>query len=258
MPTRIRLHRYRRTGFTLIELLTVIAIIAVLTGILFPVFATAREQARKGQCQTNMKSIIQGLAMYKDDWRVYPDALFGYNRVAATAASCPVVANATGELEQSRLYPDYVKDWKVFNCPNSTIKPNSTGMTLALNRPAGQPFVELRRFPNFRYCFHAWDSYNLQLIPNTPTGTPELRYNRKWTPLFGVADDRRQLLYRNPPDDTVVTWCLYHSGMNSTGQVPGNGIAIVGFLSGRVQTIPFSQLPPWSARTGPWQVTPKP
>ena len=40
-------NRDRQRGFTLIELLVVIAIIAILAAILFPVFAQAREQARK-------------------------------------------------------------------------------------------------------------------------------------------------------------------------------------------------------------------
>ena len=39
-----------KSGFTLIELLVVIAIIAILAAILFPVFAQARESARKTSC----------------------------------------------------------------------------------------------------------------------------------------------------------------------------------------------------------------
>ena len=45
----------RSRGFTLIELLVVIAIIAILAAILFPVFARARENARRASCQSNMK-----------------------------------------------------------------------------------------------------------------------------------------------------------------------------------------------------------
>ena len=46
-----------RRGFTLIELLVVIAIIAILAAILFPVFARARENARKATCQSNLRQI---------------------------------------------------------------------------------------------------------------------------------------------------------------------------------------------------------
>ena len=42
-------------GFTLIELLVVIAIIAILAAILFPVFASAREQSQKAKCLSNLK-----------------------------------------------------------------------------------------------------------------------------------------------------------------------------------------------------------
>ena len=47
-------------GFTLIELLVVIAIIAILAAILFPVFARARENARRSSCQSNEKQIALG------------------------------------------------------------------------------------------------------------------------------------------------------------------------------------------------------
>lgn len=58
----------RRRGFTLIELLVVIAIIAILAAILFPVFAQAREAARKSSCQSNLKQIGGGLQMYSQDY----------------------------------------------------------------------------------------------------------------------------------------------------------------------------------------------
>ena len=263
MKTRTQPPCSRSRGFTLVELLTVIAIIAVLTAILLPVMGTAREQARKGQCMTNMRSIVQGLQMYKDDWRVYPDALFGYTRVLPNGACPATTTNATGELEQSRLYIDYVKDPKVFNCPNSFVKMNSTALVDVVNRASGVLHVDNPARPGFKYCYRAWDSYDFQYMPNGGGATAainrELRFNRKHSlTSAGISDSQRQLIYRNPPDSTVVTWCLYHSDMNSTGVVPPNGMTIVAFLSGRVQTIPYSQLPRWSATSGPWLVNPKP
>ena len=58
----------RKTGFTLIELLVVIAIIAILAAILFPVFARARENARRSSCMSNMKQIGLGVMQYLQDY----------------------------------------------------------------------------------------------------------------------------------------------------------------------------------------------
>jgi prepilin-type N-terminal cleavage/methylation domain-containing protein/prepilin-type processing-associated H-X9-DG protein len=54
-------------GFTLIELLVVIAIIAILAAILFPVFAQAKEAAKKTSCLANVKQIMLGFMMYSND-----------------------------------------------------------------------------------------------------------------------------------------------------------------------------------------------
>ena len=62
------MRRPARHGFTLIELLVVIAIIAILAAILFPVFAQARDAARKAQCQSNLKQIGTAFTMYSQDY----------------------------------------------------------------------------------------------------------------------------------------------------------------------------------------------
>jgi prepilin-type processing-associated H-X9-DG protein/prepilin-type N-terminal cleavage/methylation domain-containing protein len=57
----------RRSGFTLIEILIVIAIIALLAAILFPVFARVRENARRTSCASNLKQIGTAVQMYIQD-----------------------------------------------------------------------------------------------------------------------------------------------------------------------------------------------
>jgi prepilin-type N-terminal cleavage/methylation domain-containing protein/prepilin-type processing-associated H-X9-DG protein len=56
----------KTTAFTLIELLVVIAIIAILAAILFPVFAQAKEAAKKTQTISNTKNLVTGSILYID------------------------------------------------------------------------------------------------------------------------------------------------------------------------------------------------
>jgi len=97
----------RRTeGFTLIELLVVIAIIAILAAILFPVFARARENARRSSCQSNEKQIALGFKQYiQDNNERYPaatgwqTAIFDYTKSNAIL-KCPSAAG-TGTFDYS-------------------------------------------------------------------------------------------------------------------------------------------------------------
>jgi prepilin-type N-terminal cleavage/methylation domain-containing protein/prepilin-type processing-associated H-X9-DG protein len=57
----------RKQGFTLIELLVVIAIIAILAAILFPVFQSVRENARRTTCASNEKQLGLGMIQYTQD-----------------------------------------------------------------------------------------------------------------------------------------------------------------------------------------------
>jgi prepilin-type N-terminal cleavage/methylation domain-containing protein len=81
-----------RKGFTLIELLVVIAIIAILAAILFPVFAQAKEAAKKVQCLSNGRQIGMGLILYIGDYDDrYPQE--------HPATANPVVDDSSAQLE---------------------------------------------------------------------------------------------------------------------------------------------------------------
>src|ERR1700744_4258814 len=101
-----------RKGFTLIELLVVIAIIAILAGILFPVFARARENARRASCQSNLHQLGLGMLQYTQDH----DERFPAGIPNSGAGGANDISGAGwGES----IYP-YVKSAQIFVCPDDT------------------------------------------------------------------------------------------------------------------------------------------
>lgn len=58
----------KRNAFTLLELVIVISIIATLAAILFPVFARARERARRSTCASNLSQVGMALNAYAHDY----------------------------------------------------------------------------------------------------------------------------------------------------------------------------------------------
>jgi len=120
-------------GFTLIELLVVIAIIAILAAILFPVFARAREAARKTACISNVKQIATGMMMYVSDY----DSTYPPRFPAPTAAgNFPCKACRTRDW---RVFAQpYVKNDGIFKCPSDFGIPavlTAEPMNLASPRP---------------------------------------------------------------------------------------------------------------------------
>lgn len=65
------------SAFTLVELLVVVAIIAILMGMLLPALASARESARKALCLSNLKQIGMGMEMYTSEWNGFFPVVHG-------------------------------------------------------------------------------------------------------------------------------------------------------------------------------------
>lgn len=108
-----------KRGFTLIELLVVIAIIAILAAILFPVFARARENARKSTCQSNLKQLAQATIMYVQDYDERFPYFYCYQ--GPTATFHPNGVHAAGYFLDwiDFIYP-YVKNEQAFKCPSES------------------------------------------------------------------------------------------------------------------------------------------
>lgn len=109
-----------RRAFTLIELLTVIAIIALLAAILFPVFARAKKAARQSQCISNMKQIGTAIGIYMADY----DGLFPF-AVDAADKFAPEIWDGQPEWQAfidsmpmvHEVLQPQAKNLDIFSCP---------------------------------------------------------------------------------------------------------------------------------------------
>jgi hypothetical protein len=97
----------------------VIAIIAILAAILFPVFAQARDKARQAACISNVRQIALGIGMYRQDWD-------GVNPFAGwpPGPNWQHNVHAPGshyELEWQITIQPYLKNTTVLRCPGDRI-----------------------------------------------------------------------------------------------------------------------------------------
>ena len=120
--------RLRRSeGFTLIELLVVIAIIGILASMVFPVFARARESARKAVCLSNAKNIGLAVQMYLADNNDTFPPLEHRTEVSdyimtIGAAYCPIqIKNTNPFLPWPVVLDEYIKNRDVWRCPSAKV-----------------------------------------------------------------------------------------------------------------------------------------
>ena len=142
MPATVAAKQHRG-GLTLIELLVVIAIIAVLAGILFPVFARARGSAYTVTCISNIKQLLQAAQMYRSD----------YDRRLVPARNWDTSHGTLGVTWCVLLQP-YIKNKEILTCPldpapqtarNSTDLPRSYGINYSLTYLTGYGQQHLAR-----------------------------------------------------------------------------------------------------------------
>jgi prepilin-type N-terminal cleavage/methylation domain-containing protein len=119
MEERDTMKPVRRSAFTLVELLVVMAVIAILAAILFPVFAQAREKARQSACLSNEKQIAFALAMYRQDW----DGAGPFAGWPPGPQWQPNVHLPTShyEMEWQVTIQPYLKSTQVLRCPSDTV-----------------------------------------------------------------------------------------------------------------------------------------
>jgi prepilin-type N-terminal cleavage/methylation domain-containing protein/prepilin-type processing-associated H-X9-DG protein len=149
--------RPRSPGFTLIEFLVVVAIIAVLVGILLPAIHRVREAAARAGCQNNLKQIGLALQAYYDVNRMFPagtalkanpGGTLTPGALVNTGPYCPgAFAAILPYLEQENLYRQLALDAAIDEEPN---------------RSLGQTQLSIYLCPSARHV------YGLQKAPHSP------------------------------------------------------------------------------------------
>jgi prepilin-type N-terminal cleavage/methylation domain-containing protein/prepilin-type processing-associated H-X9-DG protein len=190
VPPGLLAPRAPARGFTLIELLIVIAIIAILAAILFPVMASARAKARQTTCTSNLRQIGLAIALYRDDWDCY----------------VPVMLNRQimwMEVQPGRkgLIDPYLRNEGVRQCPS-------------------------KRGPVARYCMNYWRGSPRGVPETSPQGQPESAVPRPaatllvWehqVPFPGCNRGQRGGTADEPdPGPGIDHWdSLHHDGFNA-------------------------------------------
>lgn len=136
---------YSHFAFTLIEVLVVIAIIAILAGMLLPALSKAKETARAAICKSNMRQLALGMMFYVDDhndyflwsgsvdrnlipdwvWggqlETYPDdpaqwrrRSYGFHPEAGS-----LFTYVGGGIRARRANPNHTNEYKVYRCPST-------------------------------------------------------------------------------------------------------------------------------------------
>lgn len=102
-----------KRGFTLVEMLTVIAIMAMLMALLFPVFSIAREKARQNSCLTNLKQIGTALTAYAQD----------YDDVNVISVDCTLSGYFGSPVIYAHLLLPYTRSSIVYACGSHPLIP---------------------------------------------------------------------------------------------------------------------------------------
>jgi len=249
----------RERGFTVIELLVVIAIIGVLAALIYPVIASSRTRAKQTQCISHLMQVHMQLKQFQLDEHRYPDFI-----------ASPVDPDDPVPLEQSSgmvndrvvsLFPYYIDEVGILRCPLSILNGDKRdyGTSPTSEDTLVDPLAALRPGPGgTAYRLYKYSSYDCQKPEFHDDGgddtKAEIHYSTIWQRednpddafLAANPDYVRQLRWRGPPSDTVVTWCSFHRDTYGDGTPKESSKDLVLFLDGHVKQTPTGRVYDWT------------
>ncbi len=236
----------RSRGFTLIELLVVIAIIAILAGILFPVFAKAREKAFTADCLSNAKQLSLSFKMYLSDWNSrFPSAGNGYSTFNRGSDWVKINNQGTAgdmTVEQGALFP-YVKNADVYVCKNALIaaeksQSNGTRTSYTMN----SNLVNNSTWLGIRESRVKFPSQTFLLVEENDDALG-----------FATGQYNDAVFYVPPPPST--SWDTACGNSGSDSERHGGG-SIGCFVDGHAKWFPTMDLTPYTAANSPSRLHP--
>lgn len=203
----------RATGFTLVELLVVIAIIAALAALLFPVFARAKEAARKTTCLSDQKQLATGFVLYAGDsddtlpWSYsYDDGSFWetkidryahtYTATSAGLQSCPSGGTNGGSISTNGQVVGLLDSAGTANDPSCY---QSVVNASLVQEPSSTVFlgdaITMTEDDPTRFL-HAPRSGDELAFPHPPlrTEVPAVDWRDSWN---GLPANNKQIAYRH-------------------------------------------------------------
>lgn len=217
----VRLPHYK--GFTLIELLVVIAIIAILAGMIFPVYARARNSARKTVCASNLRQIGEALTMYANDNDCLSPRTTGWHRWGGDGTD----GDDPGPGWEEQLEP-YTKNSQIYHCP---AYPGAIHFSYFLNM----------RFP---YRDYDWRCMNLAQVDD-PVALVLLGDSMERV-MFPIPYGTSLRLWDSCDKDNMSYRCLEYDSYH------GNGSNIL-FADGHVKFV--TRFAEDSMTLSPWEMT---
>jgi prepilin-type processing-associated H-X9-DG protein len=138
-------------------LLVVIAVIAILAAILFPVFAQARERARGATCTSNLRQLAMAIHQYMQDWEGGLPEFYAWGRTPEQFLSF---------RWYSHIMP-YLKNREILHCPSDSLDNGRRAVPFWFPRS----WVDYPDMPHLSYGYNFWIQQTQEMTIALPGDT---------------------------------------------------------------------------------------